>query len=63
LKTIKADTVLCQILTPYPKTGVRQNLLDQGLVTNKNDYKWYNGMWPNVNVSTGLEKFIASSKS
>ncbi len=48
LKTIKADTAYCQILTPYPKTGMRQHLLDQGLVTNIDDYKWYNGMWANV---------------
>ena len=48
LKTINADTAYCQILTPYPKTGMRQHLLDQGLVTNIDDYKWYNGMWANV---------------
>ena len=48
LKTIKADTSYCQILTPYPKTGMRQNLIDQGLVTNMDDYRWYNGMWANV---------------
>jgi anaerobic magnesium-protoporphyrin IX monomethyl ester cyclase len=48
LKSIKADTSYCQILTPYPKTGMRQNLIDQGLVTNMDDYKWYNGMWANV---------------
>jgi radical SAM superfamily enzyme YgiQ (UPF0313 family) len=48
LKSIKADTAYCQILTPYPKTGMRQNLIDQGLVTNAEDYRWYNGMWANV---------------
>jgi len=48
LNSIEADTAYCQILTPYPKTGIRQNLIDQGLVTNKDDYKWYNGMWANV---------------
>ncbi len=48
LKEIDADTSYCQILTPYPKTGMRQNLIDQGLVTNKDDYRWYNGMWANV---------------
>ena len=48
LKTIGADTAYCQILTPYPKTGMRQHLLDEGLVTNVDDYKWYNGMWANV---------------
>jgi radical SAM superfamily enzyme YgiQ (UPF0313 family) len=48
LKAIGADTAYCQILTPYPKTGMRQFLLDEGLVTNVADYKWYNGMWANV---------------
>ena len=48
LTTINADAAYCQILTPYPKTGMRQNLIDQGLVTNKHNYKLYNGMWANV---------------
>jgi radical SAM superfamily enzyme YgiQ (UPF0313 family) len=48
LKSIGSDTAYCQILTPYPKTGMRQDLLDQGLVTNPHDYRWYNGMWANV---------------
>jgi anaerobic magnesium-protoporphyrin IX monomethyl ester cyclase len=48
LKSIGADTAYCQILTPYPKTVMRQRLLDEGLVTNVDDYKWYNGMWANV---------------
>lgn len=48
LNTIDADAAYCQILTPYPKTGMRQNLIDQGLVTNKTNYKLYNGMWANV---------------
>lgn len=48
LKSIEADTAYCQILTPYPKTVMRQHLLDAGLVTNVDDYRWYNGMWANV---------------
>ncbi|MCX5882467.1 MAG: radical SAM protein [Deltaproteobacteria bacterium] len=48
LKSIGSDTAYCQILTPYPKTVMRQELLDLGLVTNPNDYKWYNGIWANV---------------
>ncbi len=47
-KAIDADTAYCQILTPYPKTVIRQQLLNQGLVTNPHDYKWYNGIWANV---------------
>lgn len=48
LKDTRADTVYCQILTPYPKTGIRQELLEQGLVTNPEDFSTYNGMWANV---------------
>ena len=48
LRSTDADTAYCQILTPYPKTDIRRQLLDQGLVTNPNDYSRYNGMWANV---------------
>ncbi len=44
----EVDTPYCQILTPYPKTGIRQQLLDAGLVTNSDDFTRYNGMWANV---------------
>ena len=48
LKSTGADTAYCQILTPYPKTEIRRQLLNQGLVTNALDYTRYNGMWANV---------------
>ena len=48
LKSIKADTAYCQILTPYPKTVLRQQLMDNNLITNTDDYKLYNGLWANV---------------
>ncbi|MEJ2156697.1 MAG: radical SAM protein, partial [Desulfobacteraceae bacterium] len=48
LKQIDADSSYCQILTPYPKTGMRDDLIAQDLVTNKTDYKRYNGLWANV---------------
>lgn len=48
LKSIGSDTAYCQILTPYPKTGIRRELMEQGLVTNKDDLSQYNGMWANV---------------
>jgi radical SAM superfamily enzyme YgiQ (UPF0313 family) len=37
-----------QIITPYPKTGMREELLRQGLITNLYDYSKYNGFWANV---------------
>ncbi|MCJ8501611.1 B12-binding domain-containing radical SAM protein [Desulfatitalea alkaliphila] len=48
LKETQVDTAYCQILTPYPKTGIRQALLAQGLVTNPDHFSTYNGMWANV---------------
>jgi anaerobic magnesium-protoporphyrin IX monomethyl ester cyclase len=48
LQSTGADTAYCQILTPYPKTGIRQQLLDENLVTNSDDFSRYNGMWANV---------------
>jgi radical SAM superfamily enzyme YgiQ (UPF0313 family) len=48
LNAIEADSAYAQILTPYPKTDMRQDLIDQGLVTNKDNYKKYNGLWANV---------------
>lgn len=37
-----------QILTPYPKTGAREEMLQLGLVTNPQDFTKYNGFWANV---------------
>jgi anaerobic magnesium-protoporphyrin IX monomethyl ester cyclase len=48
LKSIEADTIYCQIVTPYPKTGMRDYLLSEGLVVNPDDFTRYNGMWANV---------------
>jgi len=47
-KSIGADAAYCQILTPYPKTGMREQLLKDGLITNTDDLKKYNGLWANV---------------
>ncbi len=47
-KSIQADAAYCQVLTPYPKTGMRQHLLEQGLIINETNYKRYSGMWANV---------------
>lgn len=47
-KQIEADAAYCQILTPYPKTGMRQQLVAEDLVSNKTDYKKYSGLWANV---------------
>lgn len=51
LKELETDASYCQILTPYPKTGMRQQLLEQGLIVNQTDYKKYSGLWANVRTN------------
>ncbi len=46
--SIGADTSYMQIVTPYPKTGIRDALMAQGMVTNGHDFSKYNGLWANV---------------
>jgi radical SAM superfamily enzyme YgiQ (UPF0313 family) len=36
------------ILTPYPKTQLREELVAEGLVTNPDDFSRYNGYWANL---------------
>ncbi len=45
---LQIDFFADQILTPYPKTGMRDELLNAGLVINKYDYSRYNCFWANV---------------
>lgn len=42
------DLLLDQILTPYPGTDMREELIKKGLVTNKNDWSTYSGYFANV---------------
>lgn len=42
------SSIYDQILTPYLKTEIREELLQQGLVTNTDNYKLYNGQFANV---------------
>ncbi|MDD4356735.1 MAG: radical SAM protein, partial [Smithellaceae bacterium] len=50
LKNSDIDALYCQILTPYPMTPLRQNLLHEGLVSNPAQYWKYNGLWANVST-------------
>jgi radical SAM superfamily enzyme YgiQ (UPF0313 family) len=43
-----ADASYFQILTPYPKTRIREYLIGEGLVTHPQLYERYNGLWANV---------------
>ena len=48
VKSIGVDHGIVQCLTPYPKTELRRQLLEQDLVTNADDLDRYNGFIPNV---------------
>ena len=50
-----------QVVTPYPGTEMRDQLIEQGLVDNLDDYGRYNGFWANVrtrNLSASDMQFI-----
>jgi radical SAM superfamily enzyme YgiQ (UPF0313 family) len=46
--SLEADVSYFQILTPYPKTRLRESLIAEGLVTNPDRFERYNGLWANV---------------
>ncbi len=57
----KVDRLLAQILTPYPGTELRNELLKKGLITNKNNWESYSGYFANVktrHLSTGQLNFL-----
>jgi radical SAM superfamily enzyme YgiQ (UPF0313 family) len=48
LKKLKPDLIYSQYLTPYPKTRLRRELLDEGLVVNRDDFRTYDGFTCNI---------------
>lgn len=48
VRTLKPDMYYAQYLTPYPKTVLRQELLEAGLVVNKDDFRHYDGFSCNI---------------
>ncbi|MEM2934687.1 MAG: radical SAM protein [Methanocellales archaeon] len=49
-RDLKIDLPIFYILTPYPKTELRRELLEMGLIANKDDYSKYTGLIANVNT-------------
>lgn len=47
-KTLHPDVIYAQYLTPYPKTRLREEMLADGLVVNKDDFSSYDGFTCNV---------------
>jgi radical SAM superfamily enzyme YgiQ (UPF0313 family) len=48
IRQLKPDAIYSSTLTPYPKTALRQELIDAGLVTNLDDYRRYDGIAANI---------------
>jgi anaerobic magnesium-protoporphyrin IX monomethyl ester cyclase len=48
LKELNVDASYCQMLSPFPKTALREYLQSEGLITNHQRYERYNGLWANV---------------
>lgn len=48
IKLLKPDIIYAQFMTPYPKTVLRQEMMDEGLIVNKDNYKDYDGFACNV---------------
>ncbi len=47
-RKLKVDFIGNQFLVPYPKTEIRDKLLEAGLLTNIDNYKMYHGSFANV---------------
>ncbi|MEW6366654.1 MAG: radical SAM protein [Acidobacteriota bacterium] len=48
IKGLGITGVMDQLLTPYPKTPLREEMLRDGLVRNMSDFRWYDGYFSNV---------------
>ena len=48
IEDLQPDLIYSQYLTPYPKTPVRQELLEAGLVVDVDDYTKYDGFHCNI---------------
>ncbi len=57
LMTLKPELLFIGILTPYPSTPIREELLERGLVTNEFDYTKYDMFHANVRT-----KYLSSAE-
>jgi len=57
IRKLSPDMIYAQYLTPYPKTELRRELLEAGLIVNFDDYSRYDGF--NCNVRT---KYLSPEK-
>ena len=48
IKKMKIASVMDQIMTPYPKTPLREEMLADDRIANLSDFRWYDGYFSNV---------------
>jgi radical SAM superfamily enzyme YgiQ (UPF0313 family) len=48
IKKLGITSVMDQIMTPYPKTPLREEMLKDERVANLSDFRWYDGYFSNV---------------
>ena len=51
IKNMGISSVMDQIMTPYPKTPLRGEMIEAKRVANTNDFRWYDGYFSNVSTS------------
>jgi anaerobic magnesium-protoporphyrin IX monomethyl ester cyclase len=57
-RDMKIDIPIFYISTPYPKTELRKELLDMGLVTNVDDFTRYDGLTANIRTKQMTDREI-----
>ena len=48
IKKMRIASVMDQIMTPYPKTPLREEMLKDERIANLSDFRWYDGYFSNV---------------
>ena len=51
IKNMGITSVMDQIMTPYPKTPMRDEMIEADRVANLADFRWYDGYFSNVRTS------------
>lgn len=52
MKKMRPDLIYSQYLTPYPRTKLRQEMLEAGMVVNADDFRTYDGFHCNIRTRT-----------
>jgi anaerobic magnesium-protoporphyrin IX monomethyl ester cyclase len=52
VKSMGISSVMDQLLTPYPKTPLREQMLQENRVQNLKDFRWYDGYFSNVRTES-----------